>query len=150
MRFAFLKLTSWDYIAILICSVPAFYLLGTPAIYVWDEAVYVNASWDMAHGGSWLLPEHKEYTTKPPLVLWMQALSLKIFPWTEFAVRLPSALSVTGILLMMTFGLKRWGFDQWTRLMAMFAFVCHQGFIHHHIARTGDLDAVMTLFVTGY
>src|SRR6188472_3770780 len=74
-RFDFCR---WDYIAILICSIPAFYLLGTPAIYIWDEAVYANASLDMSHGHSWWLPVQAAYNTKPPLVLWMQAISLKI------------------------------------------------------------------------
>jgi 4-amino-4-deoxy-L-arabinose transferase-like glycosyltransferase len=139
-----------DAIAVLICSVPAFYLLDVPSIYIWDEAVYVNAAWDMAHGQSWLLPEEGSYNTKPPLVLWLQAISLWLFEVPELAVRFPSALSVTGILIMMVFALRRWGADQWTRILVMAAFVGHEGFIRHHISRTADLDAVMTLFVSGY
>ncbi|MEO6132402.1 MAG: hypothetical protein ABIQ02_11175, partial [Saprospiraceae bacterium] len=129
---------------------PAFYLLGHPAIYIFDEAVYANASWNMAHGSSWLIPVNPMYNTKPPLVLWMQAISLKIFPWPEFAIRFPSAISVTGILLLMTHALKRWGFQLWARILVMVCFIGHEGFIRHHISRTGDLDAVMSLFVVGY
>ncbi len=150
LLFPKIEFCRWDYLAILICSVPAFYLLGTPAIYIWDEAVYVNASFDMANGASWLLPVDKEYNTKPPLVLWLQAISLSIFPWPEWAVRLPSALSVTGILILLTMALRRWGFQQWSRILVLVAFVGHEGFIRHHISRTGDLDAVMTFFVVGY
>ncbi|MEO7907960.1 MAG: glycosyltransferase family 39 protein [Saprospiraceae bacterium] len=150
MRGIFPKLnfSQWDLLAILICSIPAFYLLGTPAIYIWDEAVYANASLDVANGGSWIPLE--PYNTKPPLVLWLQAICLLIFPWPEFAVRLPSALAVVGILIIMTLGLKRWGLSPWARILAMVAFVANQGFIRHHIARTGDLDAVMSFFVFGY
>ncbi|MGB3080548.1 MAG: glycosyltransferase family 39 protein [Saprospiraceae bacterium] len=145
-----IKLSVWDYIAILICSVPAFYLLGSPAIYIWDEAVYANASLDMSQGHHWWVPEQAAYNTKPPLVLWLQAISLKCFPWPEFAVRLPSALSVTGILIMLSMALKRWGFTQWTRIFVLVCFVGNEGFIRHHIGRTGDLDAVMSFFVFGY
>lgn len=145
-----INLTTWDYVTILICSVPAFYLLGAPAIYIWDEAVYANASLDMSMGHSWWVPVQEAYNTKPPLVLWLQAISLKCFPWPEFAIRFPSALSVTGILLLITMALKRWDFSIWTRILVAFFFVCNEGFIRHHIARTGDLDAVMTFFVTGY
>ncbi len=150
MRSIFPKLdfTWWDLITILICSIPAFYLLGTAAIYIWDEAVYANASLYMSNGASWIPVE--AYNTKPPLVLWLQAICLMIFPWPELAVRLPSALAVVGILIIMTFGLKRWGFNQWSRILAMVAFVANEGFIRHHIARTGDLDAVMSMFVFGY
>ena len=149
-RTAGIAFSIWDVIAILVCSFPAFYLLDVPSIFIWDEAVYVNASWDMAHGHSWLIPEEGSYNTKPPLVLWLQAIGLWLFDSPEFAVRLPSALSVTGILIMMMIALRRWGFDQWTRILALIAFVGHEGFIRHHISRTGDLDAVMTFFVTGY
>ncbi len=135
---------------ILICSIPAFYLLGVPSIYIWDEAVYANASFDMANGSSWLVPEQAAYNTKPPLVLWMQAISLRIFPWPELAVRLPSALSVTGILFILAAALRRWNFNIWARILVLVAFVGNEGFIRVHIARTGDLDAVMTLFVVGY
>ena len=144
------KLSLADWGCILICSIPAFYLLGTPFIYIWDEAVYVNASWDMAHGASWWVPSVGEYNTKPPLVLWLQALSLLIVPSAEWAVRLPSAFAVVGILLMMQIALKRWGFDFWTRLLVMVCFVAHEGFVRVHISRTGDLDAVMTFFVVAY
>lgn len=145
-----IKFSVADWICILICSIPAFYLLGHPSIYIWDEAVYVNASWDMAHGASWLVPVNPTYNTKPPLVLWLQALCLKVIPSAEWAVRLPSAWAVSGILLMLQYALKRWGFDIWTRVLVLICFVANEGFIRHHIGRTGDLDAVMSFFMTAY
>ena len=51
---------------------------------------------------------------------------------------------------MMQIALKRWGFDNWTRLLVMICFVAHEGFVRVHISRTGDLDAVMTFFVVAY
>ncbi len=131
-------------------SIPAFYLLGTPAIYIWDEAVYVNASWDIFTGSALWIPEHGEYNTKPPLVLWMQALCLHLFPSPEWAVRLPSAIAVTGILILLTLALRRWSYSTLTCLLVMVCFVGHEGFIRHHIARTGDLDAVMSFFTIAY
>ncbi len=148
--FPYINLKIEDWIAILICAVPAFYLLGTPAIYIWDEAVYANASFDIANGSSWIVPVHGDYNTKPPLVLWLQAIFLLFIPSAEWAIRLPSALATLGILFVLLIGLKRWGFDFWTRLLVLVCFVGHEGFIRHHIGRTGDLDAVMTFFVTAY
>jgi len=136
--FSKIEFSRWDYTAILICSIPAFYLLGTPAIYIWDEAVYANASLDMSQGHHWWVPLQDVYNTKPPLVLWMQALFLKFIPWPEWAIRLPSALSVTGILIMVTMALKRCGFSQRTRIFVLVCFVGNEGFIRHHIARTSD------------
>ncbi len=145
------RLTWQDWLIVAIGSVPAFYQLGRPAIYIWDEAVYANASFDMAFGGSsWWVPVQEAYNTKPPLVLWLQALALKLFSEPEWAIRLPSALAVTGILLLLVVFLRRRGIDQAARWLVMISFVAHEGFIRHHIARTGDLDAVMCFFVTGY
>ncbi len=148
--FPTLNLSFADWAGVLLCAIPAFYLLGTPAIYIWDEAVYVNASLDMANGSSWIVPVQGEYNTKPPLVLWMQALFLMILPSAELAVRMPSALAVLGILIVLMAGLKRWRFDFITRILVMVCFVGHEGFIRHHIGRTGDLDAVMSFFVVVY
>lgn len=148
--FTAFKLSLADWGCILLCSIPAFYLLGTGFIHIWDEAVYVNASWDMAHGASLWVPSVGEYNTKPPLVLWLQALSLLVVPSAEWAVRLPSAFAVVGILILIQIALKRWGFDFWTRLIVMVCFVGHEGFVRQHISRTGDLDAVMAFFVVAY
>ena len=104
----------------------------------------------MAHGASWWVPSIGEYNTKPPLVLWLQAICLNLIPSQEWAIRLPSALAVIGILIMLQMALKRWGFDMWARLFVMVCFVGNEGFIRHHISRTGDLDAVMTFFVVAY
>jgi 4-amino-4-deoxy-L-arabinose transferase-like glycosyltransferase len=149
-KFPALNFTPAEWIILVACSIPAFYMLGTPAIYIWDEAVYTNASLDMVNGSSWWVPVHGEYNTKPPLVLWLQSICLAIVPSPEWAVRFPSALAVPGIMIVLMMGLKRWGFDFTSRLLVMVCFVGHEGFIRHHISRTGDLDAVMTFFVVAY
>ena len=90
------NLTLLDWGFILLCSIPAFYLLGTPYIYIWDEAVYANASWDMAHGASWWVPSIGEYNTKPPLVLWLQSICLLLVPSPEWAHAFAEHLQIPG------------------------------------------------------
>jgi 4-amino-4-deoxy-L-arabinose transferase-like glycosyltransferase len=77
-----------------------FFNLGVqPQSIYWDEAaILVDAKaigqtgYDM-HGNYWLQPIFPSYGDyKLPILIWLVALSVKIFDVTQFALRLPSAL----------------------------------------------------------
>jgi len=81
--------------------------LGDLPIRVWDETRYAMPAHLMADGGSWLTPHVRVPThstdlglqrriVKPPLVYWLQATAMTVFGVTEFAARLPTALSTLG------------------------------------------------------
>ncbi len=61
-----------------------------------DESRYTAVAMEMLHLGDWLVPhlhwEHPHWT-KPPLTYWAIASSVSLFGRSEFAARLPSALS---------------------------------------------------------
>ncbi|UOQ78563.1 hypothetical protein MUN84_08455 [Hymenobacter sp. 5516J-16] len=63
-------------------------------IYLWDESrVAVNAA-EMALNNNWLVAHFEGqpdlWNTKPPLLLWLQVLSIKLFGFNEVAIRLPT------------------------------------------------------------
>jgi len=77
---------------------------GNRGLWEPDEGRYTNVALEMISLDDWLVPHmHSEHPhwTKPPLTYWAIAASFKIFGRSEFAARLPSALSffVTAILL---------------------------------------------------
>ena len=74
---------------------PIWTYLSGPPIYPRSEARYAFVSLDMAQRDSWLVPYNgsEPHLTKPPLVYWLEAASIKAFGANEFAVRLPSALA---------------------------------------------------------
>ncbi len=60
-----------------------------------DEAVYANMSLRIANDGGWLTPKllGRYLFSKPPLLTWLAALSLKLLGRSLFALRLPSLLA---------------------------------------------------------
>ncbi len=88
------------------------------------------------------------WNTKPPLLIWIQVLFMKILGVNELAVRLPSALAAlfTGILLMVFS--SRYLKKPWFGVIAAFILFTSQGYVGHHASRTGDYDSLLTLFTT--
>jgi hypothetical protein len=57
-----------------------------------DEALHVNSAMHMARDGGWLTPEFmgRLLLFKPPLLIWLTALSIRILGLSLFVVRLPA------------------------------------------------------------
>lgn len=132
---------------------PVFNNLGKFQIRMWDEASYANNSIDMLLTNQNIFVVEKQgksdlYNTKPPFVIWLQALSMKLFGINELAIRLPSAIfGFLTILLVYFFctnviGSKIIGFISAGILLTA------KGFVGNHVVRTGDLDAVLVFWLT--
>ncbi len=89
-----------------------FYRLGTPGLMDPDEGRYAEIGREMLALKDWLVPHlnHLPYLEKPPLVYWLTALSFKTLGLTEFAARLPAAVSALGgLFLAYALGRAFWG-----------------------------------------
>ena len=85
----------------------------------------------------------------PLLPFGSQALSIKIFGPSELAVRLPSALSIMllGIIIILLFSkLKKPFIGFYTSLII----ICTKGILYYHFGRNADYDAMLTLFIISY
>jgi 4-amino-4-deoxy-L-arabinose transferase-like glycosyltransferase len=135
-----------------LCTFLLFYKLSEAPIQIWDEAIYANNAVEMLVDGELLVlkrdGEPTLYNTKPPLVIWLQALCLSIFGANEFAIRLPSALAgvfTFGALLIFAFRILK---KPIIGIIACLVLASTTGYITPHVVRTGDLDAILTLFIT--
>ncbi len=132
---------------------PLFQNLGAFQIKLWDEATYANNSIDMLNEHSNILVVKSEgltdlYNTKPPLVIWLQAISLKIFGINEFSIRFPSALfGLFTVLIVFLFCIRNFG-SAIIGFLSSVILVTSQGFVANHVTRTGDLDSVLVFFLT--
>jgi hypothetical protein len=64
-----------------------------------DESVYINSALTMNRDGDWMTPRltGRIFPQKPPLLMWMCVLAIRIFGLSLFAVRLPAiALGAAG------------------------------------------------------
>jgi 4-amino-4-deoxy-L-arabinose transferase-like glycosyltransferase len=89
-----------------------FYRLGVPGLMDPDEGRYAEIAREIWVLKDWLTPHLNflPYLEKPPLVYWLTALSFGGLGYSEFAARLPSALSALGgVLLAYSFGRALWG-----------------------------------------
>ncbi|MHC1777142.1 MAG: ArnT family glycosyltransferase [Lentimicrobium sp.] len=133
---------------------PFFLHLGDLPVRIWDEARLIANTLEMAGNGNLLVPHFEGipdmWNTKPPLMIWLQLLFLKLAGNQELSFRLPSAIAgfLTASLIMLIF--YRHIKDYWTGLMAVLVLITANGFIGDHVARTGDYDALLTLFTTFY
>ncbi|MGI4866187.1 MAG: ArnT family glycosyltransferase [Janthinobacterium lividum] len=140
-------------LALLVIGFPLAFDLGQAPIQTWDEARQaVNALEMLRSGGQWLVTTFNHHpdlgNTKPPLLIWLQALSMGCFGATELAVRLPSLLASLGTVALL-YGAGRWlGRPGWG-LLAGAILVTMPGYLGPHLARTGDYEALLCFWVLG-
>ncbi|MBI3509557.1 MAG: glycosyltransferase family 39 protein [Bacteroidetes bacterium] len=128
-----------------------FLKLGAFQIRPWDEAIYANHAYEMWKSGNYFVPLHHGspdmYSTKPLLPLWLQVASISVFGFSELSIRIPSAIAAVctaiGLLIFIrrSFG-NTWA---WTSFIVL---ITSTGFIHFHSSRTGDMDALLAVFLT--
>lgn len=76
--------------------------LGSLHLFDWDEANFAEIAREMILTKNYLQPQinYLPFYEKPPLFIWFQILSMKLFGINEFASRFPNA--ILGILVMLT------------------------------------------------
>jgi 4-amino-4-deoxy-L-arabinose transferase-like glycosyltransferase len=119
-----------------------------PDIMQVDAVQYASISLEMLQRDSFLQIFHhgKDYLDKPPLLFWLNALSFKLFGFSNFAYRLPSVL-VTLLGLWSTFRLASSLYDRETGLMATLILATTQAFfLFNNDIRTDTLLAGFVIF----
>ncbi len=77
--------------------------LGRVHLFDWDEINFAECAREMVTAKQYLLVtlNYLPFWEKPPLFIWMQALSMKLFGIGDYAARLPNALCGIVTLLML-------------------------------------------------
>ena len=152
MNKEFIK-NNWTYLLVLLLLfIPLFQHLGSLTIRIWDESRLAINAYEMYHNGNFLIPtfngEPDMWNTKPPLMIWLQVLSMKLFGIEELTLRLPSALAAlfTGIALLLLS--VRYLKNFWFGFICVLVLVTSNGYMDAHAARTGDYDTLLVLFLT--
>ncbi len=134
------------------CYFPLFLHLDSLALFSFDEARLALNAWEMHESGHFLVTtfqgEPDLWNTKPPLMIWLQVLSMKLLGVNELAVRLPAALAALATILVI--GAYCWRILQRPTLglFAILTLLTTPGYIHKHVSRTGDYDALLILWLT--
>lgn len=131
-------------------AIPIFLHLDKQPIRIWDEARLSMNAYEMSRNGNLLVTYFEGapdmWNTKPPLMIWLQVLFIKILGFNELAVRLPSALAALFTCVLMVVFSRRYFKDALPGMIACMVLVTANGYINVHASRTGDYDALLALF----
>lgn len=114
----------------------------------YDDAFYAHEGKQMLQTGDWWNVRFNgnlnfEY---PPMFIWMEALSMKLFGVTDFAAKLPSALSGLIIIILVFLITRTLTEDFWLPILASWVMLFTQYFLKYSMHAMTDVP--FTLFFT--
>ena len=112
----------------------------------YDDAVYAHEGKQMLATGQWwnvYLNGQLDFD-KPPLFIWMEAISMWIFGVTDFAARFPAALLGFGTILLMFFLADELSDSYRLPIWAMLILLCTQEFVR--LSMRAMTDVPFTFF----
>ena len=124
--------------------------LNRQPVQEWDESLYATSAWEMVQSNQWIghtfRGELDYYNTKPPLNIWLIAVSFKLFGVGLISLRLASVLAALATVAVLTWWTRKHLGDAVSLfsglvLSTMFAF------FYVHACRTANTDALNTLLI---
>jgi 4-amino-4-deoxy-L-arabinose transferase-like glycosyltransferase len=139
-------------ILLLLLYIPLFSYLDELTIRLWDESRLAVNAYEMFKNKNYIVTyfggQPDLWNTKPPLMIWAQVFFMKILGVNELSVRLPSALAALATCIgIVVFSLK-YIKSFWLGAIAVLVLVTIPAYVGSHVTRTGDYDALLTLFTT--
>lgn len=120
--------------------------LGQVHLFDWDEINFAESAREMIVSGDYfrVTVNFQPFWEKPPLFIWMQVLSMKVFGVNEFAARFPNAVcGIATLLIIFHLGQKIFS----TRLGYLWA-ICFAGaFTPHFYFKSAIIDPTFNLFI---
>lgn len=125
--------------------------IGNEMVQVWDESLYAISATEMLASGDWIgttfLGALDYYNSKPPLQVWLIALSFKAFGAGLVSLRLPAIVSAwLTVAVLMAWAWRAFG-GAIAVLAGLVLSTCY-GFLYVHSGRSGNGDSLLTLLVT--
>ncbi len=121
-------------------------MLGVVHLFDWDEINFAESAREMLITGDYgrVTINFQPFWEKPPLFIWMQALSMKVFGINEYAARLPNALCGIATLL----ALFHYGRRYRSTAFGWFWVLVYAGtWLPHVYFKSGIIDPVFNLFM---
>lgn len=149
------KIPNWLILAAIVgLFVLYFVRLGSYPLTDPDEPFYGQAAKEMARGEGWLTPHYLQpgqtspqpWFDKPPMYYWLSAGCAKVLGPTELACRLPSAILVLALILIL-YALVKHDFGKRTAVLSAVIFAtCIHAIV---LARAAVTDVTFATFLLG-
>ena len=120
--------------------------IGQFPLFDWDEVNFAECAREMLISNNWMQPQinFEPFYEKPPLFLWMQALSMRYFGINEWAARFPNVIAGLCTLLAVYLSGKRYADSGMGILWALF-FGC--SLLPQIYFKSGIIDPWFNLFI---
>lgn len=139
---------------LLLCSYPLFVNLGKLSLRMWDESRNAINALEMLKDHNFIVThfdgQPDNWNSKPPFLIWCIALFMKVLGTTTLAVRLPSAIVTLGAVAFLFWMSKKHLKTQLPGFIAGLVLCTSVGFIDYHVARNGDFDAMLSVWMLFY
>jgi len=127
-----------------------FFRLGREGVTEWDESLYAITAAEIVACGHWIgttfMGALDYYNTKPPLNVWLIALSFKAFGSNLVSLRLPSIVAAWLTVAILQVWARR-TLGSVVALLSSLVLSTTFGFIYDHAGRSANTDALFTLLV---
>ena len=120
--------------------------LGAVHLFDWDEINFAECAREMLVTQDYFSVKinYQAFWEKPPIFIWMQALSMRMFGVNEFAARLPNAICGV-VTLLVLFNIGRKLVDERFGLIWVLAYA--GSFLPHFYFKSGIIDPWFNLFI---
>lgn len=133
-------------------SIPIFCKLTYQPFREYDEARLATNAYEMSKNGNWIVtyfdnaPEM--WNTKPPFLIWLQVMFIKLLGFGELAIRLPIAISALLTCIVLYRMCAHYLKDEILGFVSVMLLITMESYIHVHVSRTGDYDGLLILLST--
>ncbi len=123
--------------------------LSTVPLTNWDEGIYANVNLELFRSHDWTKLTYfgADFLEKPPLQFWVTSLLFGILGPTELAIRFLPALAGIGTTMLVALWMYQVTKHKYSAFLAGLFFALGR-FALVHAFRTGDLDGLLTFFIT--
>lgn len=133
-------------IIIIIGSILFFPFLGQVNLFDWDEINFAECAREMIVSNNYLQVQidFQPFWEKPPLFIWMQVLSMKLFGVNEYAARFPNAF-IGVITLCALFYVGRRVVSE--KMATWWVFIYAATWLPHFYFKSGIIDPLFNLLI---
>ena len=120
--------------------------LGAVRLFDWDEINFAECAREMIVTGDYLhvTIDYRPFYEKPPLFIWAQVLSMKVFGINEYAARFPNALiGMITMVVIFSIGTRLHG----ERMGWLWTLAYAGSLLPHFYFRSGIIDPMFNLFI---
>lgn len=146
MKLQQLSQTKIQLLIVLISALLFIPFTGQVHLFDWDEINFAESAREMLETGNYLevQVDYQTFWEKPPLFIWMQALSMKLFGVNEFAARFPNAVcGIFTLLVLYNIGSRLYN----KRFGLLWVLVYLASFFPFFYFKTGIIDPWFNLFM---